>query len=112
MYAVLIVGIVLTFLLLRNGWHKIFIGICSNRQSVVLVKRNHQGSTQTQVGWQELTVFLAAECNFTTDVGNIQTNTQLTFALTDIDVILIIGSNICGKSGSWGVLLSLCEAHI
>ena len=112
MHTVFIFRIVLTLFLLRNGRHQILVGIGCQGDAVVLVDRNHQRSTQTHVGWQELAILLATESNLTTNVRNIQAKTQLAFALADDHIVLVIGSDIGCESGGWRIIFGIIEAHI
>ena len=112
MHTVFVFRIVLTLFLLRNGRHQILVGIGCQGDAVVLIDRNHQRSTQTHVGWQELAILLAAEVNLTTDVRNIQAQTQLAFALADNHIVLVIGGDIGCESGGRRIIFGIIEAHI
>ena len=96
-HSILIFSRILTLFLLRNRRNEELIGIGSQGDTVVLIDRNHQGCSQTEIGRQELAIFLTAESNLATDIGDIKTHTQLAFTLTDNHIVLIIGSNIGSK---------------
>ena len=98
LHTLLIVFSALAVLLLRIGGHEQFIGISGNGEAVVFVDRNHQRGTETQVGRNELTVVAAAEGNLRTDVGDVHTQAQLTFALTEVDIVLVVKREV-GSEG-------------
>ena len=77
----------------RHGGHERLVGIGCDGEAVVLINGNHQRCTETQVGRDELRIVVTAEIDLRTDVRDIQTQTELTLTLSDIDVVLII----CGK---------------
>ena len=85
--------------LLRIRRNEQLVCVGRYREAVKFVDRHHQGSTQSHVCWNKLTVVTAAECYLTTDVADVQTDAELTFARTDVDIVVIVA----GEVGSEGV---------
>ena len=90
------------FVLLRIGRYEQFIGIRRYGKAVIFVDRDHQRGTKTQVGRDEFAVIIAAKRNFTADIRYVHAQSKLTFAASEVQIILIVERNIGGKSRSGG----------
>ena len=87
----------LAFFLLRIGGNEQLVGIGCECEAVVVVDGNHQRSTQTQVGRNELGVVVAAEGNLRTDVRHVHTQAHLALAVAQVQVVLIVEGHIGSK---------------
>ena len=96
-HTVLIVAVRLTFLLTGHSGHKQLVGICRDGEAVILVDRYHQRCTQTHIGRQELTLVIAIERDLTTDVREVQTDSELTLTTAHHDVVVIVHRQVGSK---------------
>ena len=64
---------VVSVLILRIGRYQQFVRIGSNAETVILIHRHHQRSTQSHIGRNELTMVITSERDLTTDVADVQT---------------------------------------
>ena len=101
-----------TFVLLGNGGHQQLIGIGSNGEAVVFVDRNHERSTDAQVGRQEVGTVVAKILNLTTHVRNVHTQTELTLTTSDVDVVVIIAGQVGSKGRCRRGILGIVVAQV
>ena len=87
-----------TLVLMWISGHQQFVGIGGDRETIVFVYGNHQRSTQTQVGGNEFAVGIFAHSNLATNIRYVHTYTQLAFALSDINVVLVVHAEVGSKS--------------
>ena len=94
---ILIVAVRLSLILSRHSRHQQLVCIGSNRETVILVNRYHQRGTQTHVCWQELTLVITIEGDFTTDIREVETNTQLALTAAHDHIVIVVHGQICSK---------------
>ena len=96
-----------TLVLMGISGHQQLVGIGGDGETIVFVYGNHQRSTQTQVGGDKLAVGIFAHSNLATNIRYIHTDTQLAFALSDINVVLVVHAEVGSKSRTWSSIVGV-----
>ena len=83
--------------LLRIGGHEQFVGVGGDGEAVVFIDGNHQRAAQSQVRGDEFRVVVASEGDFRADVRDVHTQSELTLAVANVQVVLVVESEVGGE---------------
>ena len=98
------VGVVVhgfAFFLLGVGGHEHLVGISSQREAVVLVEGDGEVKAQSQVGWDELCIVIAAIAYLRTDIVDVQTYADATLAIAKHHIIIVVHGDIGCEGFAW-----------
>ena len=98
LHAVGIFLLALTFLLFGIGRHEQLVGIGRDGETVIVVERDGEVDTQTEVGGNELCIVIASVTDFRTDVVDVQTPCQTALAVAHHEIAVAVHGNVGSKS--------------
>ena len=94
LHAIGVVLVCLALFLLGIGGHKEFVGIGSNRESIILVERYRHVASQAQVRGYELRIVITAVGYLRTDIVDVQTPGKGTFAVAHHEISVAIQGDV------------------